>query len=67
MKKDAETLLHLRKFRLLLKENIYVEKLYRQHLIKTKPQDFEKLLLQSINYQDFIERMLKDVFEDITL
>lgn len=67
MKKNEETLLHIRKFRLLLKENIYVEKLYRKHLIKTKPKDFEKLVLQSINYQDFLEKMLKDVFGDITL
>lgn len=67
MKKDEQTLLHLRKFRLLIEENIYVEKLYQSHLIKAKPQDFGKLLLQSYDYQGFLEKMLVDVFDDITL
>lgn len=67
MKKDAQTMQHLRKLRLLLEETIYVENIYRIHLKKTKPEGFSKLLLESVKYEDFLKELITEIFDDITL
>lgn len=67
MEKSEETQRHLRQFKALIKENIHVESMFREHLKKKKPSNLIELLVQSHSYQVFLERMLKDVFNDITL
>ena len=67
MKENEKTLVHLRQFRLLIEENIHIERVFREHLKKKKPVDLDELLSNSVSYQRFLERMLEDVFQDITL
>lgn len=67
MEKSQETLRHLKQFKNLIKENIHVEGMFREHLIKKNPANLDELLSQSKSYQVFLERMLSDVFQDITL
>lgn len=67
MDKKVETLKHLKQFKSLIEENIHVEILYRKHLKKKNPINVDELICESKSYQVFLERMLRDVFEDITL
>lgn len=67
MVNSQETLRHLKQFKNLIEENIHVESMFREHLIKKNPANLDELLLQSKSYQVFLERMLSDVFQDITL
>lgn len=67
MSKSHETLQHLNQFRGLIEATIQVEVLFRQRLKKDKHTNMEGLLIQSLSYQRFLERMMNDVFEDITL
>lgn len=67
MEKSQETLRHLKQFKSLIEENIHVESMFREHLIKKNPANLDELLVQSKSYQVFLERMLSDVFQDITL
>lgn len=67
MEKSQETLRHLMQFKNLIEENIHVESMFREHLKKKNPANLDELLVQSKSYQVFLERMLSDVFEDITL
>lgn len=67
MEKSEKTLMHLRQFSLLIVETIHVEKLFRDHLKKKKPVDLDELLSDSVSYQRFLERMKKEIFDDITL
>lgn len=72
MKKNEKTLKNLRAFRLLLESNIHSEEEFRLHLLKRKkvPDHLRELLGDSVNYQRFLEGMMKifdEVIDDITL
>lgn len=67
MKKNEQTLQHLSRFRLLILEQIYLEGLYRENLWKKRPKNLSQLLIDSYSYQRFLQKLLQDVFDDITL
>ena len=67
MSKSDETLRHLNEFRALIEETIHVEVLFRQHLKKKKPENLDELISHSVSYQRFLEHMITDVLDDITL
>ena len=67
MSTKDETLMHLQQFKGLIEATIEVEALYRERLYKRKPVNLDEMLYKSLSYQRFLERMINDVFDDITL